>query len=384
MVFEVVAMQETDVPEVALPMIVFSMCIAGLLALSARYWVQGLMRWMTGQAVFPKPEPRRIQRWGFVDLIFALLAVVGLQLVGFYSGVLFQIGDRPGPDGQPGLNLMTWISAVQTFAAIMVTVFIATRCSVSASSIGWSLARLSYDTRLGFKAFVVLAPPVYLLMIVVTLLSGQEYKHPIHEMASDNPWMLLPAVFMAVVLAPIGEEFAFRVLLQGFLESLSVGRFSVEKFFLGRVFDPELRICETIAIDRSVPEFQATSNPSISDSSNPYVAMSTTLDDDKQPIVGSLFGERLSADESVDSTDQTITETSLPWWPMIVSGLLFGLAHIEYGMSWIPLTVLGIALGWLYRVTNRIWPSLVVHFCVNATSMIGFSLTVLFGDPHAS
>ena len=74
-------------------------------------------------------------------------------------------------------------------------------------------------------------------------------------------------------------------------------------------------------------------------------------------------------------------ETVLPWWPVFVSGILFGLAHFEYGMSWVPLIVLGIVLGWLYRVTNRIWPSLIVHFLVNATSMTGFALTVLFGDP---
>jgi membrane protease YdiL (CAAX protease family) len=372
-------MQETDVPKVALPFIVFSMGILGLLILSARFWLQGLMLWVAGRPVFPKPESRSMQRWGFVDLAFAFALVVGLQLAAAYSARLLHIGPRPGPDGEMGLMLVTWVSAIQTLAVGLTTVFIAQRCNIATSSIGWSIARLFYDLRLGVKAFIIMAPPVYLLMIIVTWLSGREYEHPIHKMASDDPWMLLPAIFMAVILAPLGEEFAFRVLLQGFLESLSVGRFSLEKFFVGRAFDSGSQLPLAVESQPIDSEFDVIQNPRPDAILNPYEASNALDSQASSPIEPAYLGT--SSGDPFGSSEDVANSPRLPWWPMVVSGLLFGLAHFEYGMSWIPLSVLGIALGWLYRITNRIWPSLVVHFCINATSMIGFSLSVLFGDP---
>ncbi len=329
-VVEVTPMQQSEIPEIALPFAIFTMCLLGLLALSARLWLKGTLLWITGQVVLPQPEPRRMQCWGFVDLIVAFFVVAGLHKVAASTGTMFRIAPPPIPGGELDLRMIAWISTVQSLAMIVVTAFIVLRCGVKTANIGWSLARWFSDLRLGINAFIVLAPPVYLLMIAVTWLSGHDYKHPIHEMAGKDPWLLLPAIFLAVILAPLSEEFAFRVLLQGFLESLSVGRFSIEKFFFGRL-----------------PVEQP----------------------DELPV------------ELPDEQQVSLNEPTLPWWPVIVSGILFGLAHFEYGMSWIPLIVLGIALGWLYRVTNRIWPCLVVHFCVNATSMIGFTLTVLYGDP---
>ncbi len=47
-------------------------------------------------------------------------------------------------------------------------------------------------------------------------------EHPIVKMvqaAHGNPWVLLAAVLAAVVVAPVAEEFFFRVLLQGWLEA---------------------------------------------------------------------------------------------------------------------------------------------------------------------
>ncbi len=372
-------MQETDVPQVALPFIVFSMCMLGLLVLSARYWIQCLMLWTSGRPIFPRLESRRIQRWGLVDLLFAFVVIVGLQFAAAYSGMFLRLGSRSGPDGEMGLVLLTWVSAIQTLAVGITTVFIARRCNVAASSVGWSTKRMSYDLRLGVKAFIVLAPPIYMLMIVVTLLSGQEYKHPIHTMASDDPWMLLPAIVMAVILAPIGEEFAFRVLLQGFFESLSVGRFSVDKFFLGRIFEPKVHLSPPTDTDPRDSDLIVTPRLVTEELSNPYASTAPFETEDTGTIEPN-YNDSLSEGLFLSSENEVIT-TPLPWWPVIVSGVLFGLAHFEYGMSWIPLSVLGIALGWLYRLTNRIWPSLVVHFCINATSMVGFSLTVLYGDP---
>ncbi len=66
-----------------------------------------------------------------------------------------------------------------------------------------------------------------------------------------------------------------------------------------------------------------------------------------------------------------------PLWPALVTGVLFGLAHLGYGLSFIPLIVLGIILGLLYRATHSIWPSLMVHFILNSSSMIALGIGIL-------
>ena len=60
-----------------------------------------------------------------------------------------------------------------------------------------------------------------------------------------------------------------------------------------------------------------------------------------------------------------------------MTGILFGLAHWGYGLSFIPLIVLGIVLGMLYRATHSIWPCFLVHFALNSTSMLGLGLSIL-------
>jgi membrane protease YdiL (CAAX protease family) len=371
-------MQEAEIPQVALPFVIFSMFLFGVLLLSVWYWIQGLLRWTSGLAVLPKAELHPIQRWGLIDLMLAFVVVVGLQWVAIESGVLLRIGPRPKSQGDIGLILTTWVYAIMTLAVVVMTYAIAQRCKVTASSIGWSTARLLDDIRLGLKAFIVVIPVVYTLMIAATLLSGKGYEHPIQKMASEDPRLLLAAIFMTVILAPIGEEFLFRVLLQGVLESVSVGRFSFEKLFFGRVSEQTATIGtfsdsepSTSQLGDEFPRSTSLTSTYIEVPLNPYETHASIDAIETKPRAEAYLG----------ASELEEVKASPPWWPIILSGVLFGLAHFEYGMSWIPLSVLGIVLGWLYRVTNRIWPSLVVHVCINATSMIGFSLTVLFGDP---
>ncbi len=326
-----------------------------------------------------------MQGWGLVDLIFTIFVVVGLQVMAAIAGFMLQIGPRPGRDESLSLPMMAWISTVQSLALVIVSFFIALRLGIKATSVGWSLGRIFQDIWLGILAFIVIAPPMYLLMVIVTKWSGTEYSHPIQEMASENPWLLIPAMFMAVILAPIGEEFVFRVLLQGFLESMSKGRFTIEKLLLGRRNAPAQEPSRPFGFD-DVSKSSLPDGLQI-DYVNPYVITNPTINIETQSdrVDASHLNSMNASDDECfvrkDSTDMNGMVTSLPWWPIFVSGILFGLVHFEYGMSWIPLSILGIALGWLYRVTNRIWPSLVVHICVNSTSMIGFALTVFFGDP---
>ena len=57
--------------------------------------------------------------------------------------------------------------------------------------------RLFETARLHIQAGMYAAAPepkesIYLTMMLVTWFSGEGYKHPIHEMAGKDPWLLLP------------------------------------------------------------------------------------------------------------------------------------------------------------------------------------------------
>ena len=69
-----------------------------------------------------------------------------------------------------------------------------------------------------------------------------------------------------------------------------------------------------------------------------------------------------------------------PWWVAIVSGIVFGLAHFEYGVSWVPLCVLGTVLARVYQLQRSILPCFIIHALFNSLAMVGFAVE-LFVKP---
>ena len=67
-------------------------------------------------------------------------------------------------------------------------------------------------------------------------------------------------------------------------------------------------------------------------------------------------------------------------WPILISAFLFAIAHWTHGPDWIPLFLLAIGLGYLYRQTHRVVPCIVVHFLLNATSMSLVALSLVIGE----
>lgn len=208
---------------------------------------------------------------------------------------------------------------------LVVTLFIMARYAAQREDVGWSLRKIGSDLLLGLVATAMFLPLIFVLMFVVSNLFKEEYHHPIIDMAQKEPSFIWIAIWMAVITAPIAEEFAFRVILQGFLESIASRPFNMVRFLLGET---------TFAEPLSAPK--STLEPPLPEERNPRV----------------------------------------PIWPMFVVGILFGLAHFDYGLSFIPLSILGILMGALYRLTHRIWPCFVVHFALNSFSMFSLYLTI--------
>lgn len=63
--------------------------------------------------------------------------------------------------------------------------------------------------------------------------------------------------------------------------------------------------------------------------------------------------------------------TRFSLWPAaIISGLAFGIPHVTSGpTAAIPLSVLGVALAWLYERTGSLWPCIFAHVINNSIAL---------------
>ena len=162
---------------------------------------------------------------------------------------------------------------------------------------------------LGFKSALWILPPVLIVSFWVSMLVP--YEHVVLDtlrQAQSRELLLIIFVGTAIV-APVCEEFLFRVLLQGGLERLA-GR---ETTFLPN----QDKDCEAPL-------------------------------DDQAPIVWK----------------------PTYYWPIVVSSLVFALMHAGQGAAPVPLFLMSLGLGYLYRQTGNITASLVVHMVLNSLTLL--------------
>jgi membrane protease YdiL (CAAX protease family) len=175
----------------------------------------------------------------------------------------------------------------------------------------WRRWRIRWDLVIGLGGFAAMAVPTYMLQMWLSTLL-EPTSHPLVEMLTENGdsrgfWA---AAFAAIIAAPITEEVLFRMLLQGWLESAAA------RIRLAR---PPLEPADC-ASELTTPFFRPMPEPAR--------------------------------------------------WPILVSAGLFAAAHYGNGPDPIPLFLLGLALGYLYRQTHRLAPCVIMHAGVNACSML--------------
>jgi membrane protease YdiL (CAAX protease family) len=167
-----------------------------------------------------------------------------------------------------------------------------------------------------------------------------ESGHPLVKMINESGHsgtVMILAAFTAVVVAPVCEEIAFRLLLQGWLEKW-------EDEHLGWRRNPRL----SGAGDNEVP------------------AIDTNT----------------CGDEMIASDPPQLSIGGLPhgWPPILASSLLFGLAHLGYGPEPVPLFFLGLFLGYLYQRTHRLAPGIVCHALFNLFTVFQLWRMVFHGE----
>lgn len=259
-------------------------------------------------------EPRRPVPWGMVDqipvfiMVAPVVATIVLKLIGSYE-------EKPVT-----LDLAAIVTAIVIYlgvlAASLVGVF--QREGVAWSDLGVVREAIARDVKIGAAAFCLFAPIVLTMQFLLTKYVTKS-SHPIIEglLRDASPGKLAACMVSAVIVAPVFEEYVFRVLFQGWLERLRV-----------------------------MPE--------------QFVSRKAIL------MAGVVDGE--------------VSETRGILWPSIVSAAIFALMHYSHGPDPIPLFFLALGLGYIYQQTHRILPCIIVHFLLNLTSMLILLIHILFGE----
>lgn len=210
------------------------------------------------------------------------------------------------------------------------------------------------DLKLAALAFLAAALPVYAVQMAAT--QWIEYEHPVIEMLleSGGPTVWTAAVISAVVIAPIFEEFFFRLVIQGWLEKRT-NRFEA----LAPPAAPQASIEEPLEI----PSAQApvTQSPVSDPSDNPFQSPATIS----------------PASPAADVHEVRPQDYA----PIVISSLLFALLHLGQGPAPIPLFLLALFLGYLYRQTHRLLPCILMHALFNGYSLLMLWIAMEGGGP---
>lgn len=310
---------------------IFLACLAG--------WTLLALKWRDG-IVEPIPfEPRRIVPWDGPSTLLIVALYLGGQLAAQIAATRqFQVATRRALTVEAGNDpefLVHAFSAHVVFNGLLLLIglgWLAIRNRATLADVGFSMRHVFYDVALGIGAFLLIVPPVLLLQALMSWIFSPS-SHPMLQSLrqSHSPELVFWSVMAAVVAAPVVEEFFFRVVLQGWFERLSASQSS-----------------SPVVVDAPVAAADVASPPA-------------------------------AAEASVSETTATeVVEPSSPrpgFAPIVLSSVLFALAHVGNGPDPIALFFLALGLGYLYRQTHRIWPGIVLHFLLN-----GFStMVVMFG-----
>ena len=195
------------------------------------------------------------------------------------------------------------------------------------------------DVLLGLKAAVWFLPPVMLISAAATMLI--EYEHPVLEKLAESAGpMTFVALFIGTAfVAPVVEEFLFRVLLQGGLQKLFDG--PIEE-------SPDEDLSDSQSMQAAEP------GTDLADAYKPPATLLPT-----SPVsLHNLF----------------VSQPGRFWMPraflpIVLTSIAFAAMHIGQGAAFIPLFFLSLGLGYLYQRTGRITASLIVHLVLNALTM---------------
>lgn len=335
--------------EVAMATLVFT-----VVGYSVMAWLWIASRWRRHRPLV-EFEPRRTPPWGIVDAV--LLFVAWLMLQSALIAICRAVQGLPlalDPDARSVADLRAMIVAAlgaDLLAAALALLWLRLVRGVTLADLGFSAAHVGLDLGRGAVAFAAISLPVYGLQILLTRFFPSH--HPAIELLKENPdpVTVLNTVLMAALAAPLCEELLFRLVLQGGLEGAEA------RFLSGGNPDGHFPAASTSPVG-------AAPGP-------PPTAVEMPADGSASPAAPT----EVSPAEPLPCPGQPRLWGLPPGtWPILASSTLFALMHWQHGPDPIPLFVLALALGYLYRQTHRLLPSITVHVLLNSCSLLGLFL----------
>ncbi len=332
---------------------VFVAVFAGLILASLGIWSAAIWQWRREGFILPF-APRRPVPWGPIGLVTAI-CLCGMTVLGFLtseSGVI----DNEFTAEDFVVSSMTW-SAISVLFVVTALVWLVGVNNADRQDLGLptTLEDGAADVAMGITGCLAALAPVLLLQALVVSLFGEPSSHPVLEMLQKEPTgvVMLAASFSAAVVAPVFEELVFRQLLQGWLQ---------QREDLAIHFQPR----------RSAP----VTSPTAAAASTWPGEIADTDDDEGNPYRSPAAAAQAPLDATPAESPSPPEPPRRGLWglpygtvPLLISSILFSLAHLGHGPDPIPLFVLALVLGYLYQRTHRILPCIVLHMLFNSFSL---------------
>lgn len=328
-------------------------------------WWQVGSRLIRNLPVIPQASSRNVP-WGLLDLLFILLLflVVSSALTLIASSLGFVDLERLtiDDDSDPELSRSALTSQIALFGVSSLAtwcggiLFLVARHRLTWIDLGLGRPKAS-DFQLGIVGGATLIVPTFAIQSAVTFVieqvatEWQPTKHPLIELLQDDPspGLFVMAGIFAVVVAPVTEEFLFRVWLQGWFENCT-------QYFV-----------------RSRRNATPESSPNSSHSEHLLMGRGLKLEEPLQTIGAALdaaSSETTPPDGVAQSDGVATPAVERPSiWPVLISSTLFSAAHVGNGPDPIPLFVLALGLGYIYQRTRRVLPCIIVHMMCNGISL---------------
>lgn len=346
---------------------------AALAALSAISWAWLAARAQRGDALI-EYRPRRPVPWTGGDLCLVVLIFLFANVLASAClpmsdrAAVSAAADDPEPefaqhaDDAARLDQFELKLAAGATANLIALVFAAAwlvgRRGAALSDFGLARDLVVHDVAVGVVGFVAVSLPVYALQFLLSHFSSRQ--HPIIETLGQQPddWLFLLSGLSAVAVAPVAEEFFFRVLLQGWLESLGEA--------------PQPHAGMRIEADPEATGLAWPSEPPAGEKAPDAAGLPARTAE--SPARSAVFDDAFRSPATDDTTASRPLKTrpNPPWdtAAIFLTSLVFALLHVGQGWAPVPLFFLSLALGWLYQRTHRLLPSLVVHVCLNGCSLL--------------
>jgi membrane protease YdiL (CAAX protease family) len=291
-------------------------------------------------------EPRRPVPWGAVGCVLVVLYLLNVAYAALQEGAAGEAADSSQPLA-PSTLVFGMMQQLLFVAGILVVIALFTKATLR--DLGWpaNMRQFVRDVSVGGAACLAALAPVHIAQaaLMFALFPDTKSGHPLIKMVMDappDPWILLLSGVAAVVVAPISEEIAFRLLFQGWLERREDDRLGWRKSAAGEMQNEPAAIAGDEATD--------------------------TNDESNQPAASSPD----VINSPMESEPPRRGTAGLPygWFPIVISSIAFGVTHFGYGPEPVPIFLLGLVLGYIYQRTHRIIPGIVAHALFNLFTMI--------------